>query len=72
MIHVHKSGNDCVLARARDFYQAAKWLLNNAPAFGGGRFEIRRYEKRGRKVEQEVEAEFETDLTFGDEGLDLI
>lgn len=71
MIHVHKSGNSIVLARARDFYQAAKWLINNAPAFGGGPFEIWRYEKRGRKVETELEAEFETDVTF-DAGLDLL
>lgn len=71
MIHVHKSGNDPVLTRARDFYQAAKWLLANASAFGGGAFEIWRYEKRGRRVETELEAEFETDVTF-DAGLDLL
>jgi hypothetical protein len=71
VIHVHKSGNDLVLARAKDFYQAAKWLLANAPAFGGGAFEIWRYEKRGRNVTTELEAQFETDVTF-DAELDLL
>lgn len=71
MIHVHKTGSDLVLLRARDFYHAARWLLANAPAFGGGAFEIWRYEKRGRKVDTELEAHFETDVTF-DGGLDLL
>ncbi|SEB24755.1 hypothetical protein [Paraburkholderia sartisoli] len=71
MIHIHKSGHAHVLTRARDFYQAAKWLVTNAPAFGGGAFEIWRYEKRGKNVTQELEAEFDTDVTF-DADLDLL
>lgn len=71
MIHVQKAGDALVLARAKDFYQAAKWLLANASAFGGGSFEIRYYEKRGRKIEDRLEAEFETDVTF-DAALDLL
>lgn len=64
MIHVHKSGDDLVLARTKNFYQAAKWLLANAAAFGGGVFEIWRYEKRGRKIDTELEAVFDTEMTF--------
>ncbi|MGF6738470.1 hypothetical protein [Paraburkholderia atlantica] len=71
MIHVQKPGNDLPLARARDFYQASKWLLANAAAFGGGTFEIWRVEKRGRKVEMERLCEFETDVVFELE-LDLL
>ncbi|PQV51835.1 hypothetical protein [Paraburkholderia sp. BL21I4N1] len=71
MIHVQKPGSDLPLTRARDFYQAAKWLLQNATAFGGGKFEIWRVEKRGRFVTAEREAEFETDVAF-DAGLDLL
>jgi hypothetical protein len=71
MIHVHKSGNDLVLAQVKTFYHASKWLLANAAAFGGGAFEIWRYEKRGRKVETELEGTFETDVTF-DAELDLL
>lgn len=63
MIHIHKPGRTEVIARARDFLQASKWLVANASDFGGGAFEIWRYEKRGRFVEQELEAEFETDET---------
>ena len=41
-----------------DFRRACKWLVQNAPAIGGGDFEIWRVEKRGRRVTEEREALF--------------
>lgn len=49
MIHILKPEHNFVVAETKTFYHAAKWLFENAAAYGGGVFHILRVEKRGKK-----------------------
>lgn len=71
MIHIVKPGYDHVVVETKTFYHAAKWLFENAAAYGGGVFHILRVEKRGRKTETEFESEFETEEN-NNGGFDLL